>query len=419
MKHKLTILLLSISFCLFAQEGTIEQESRFELTPEIMLGISAEANKNFPDRKLQSQVLLNFGWDHKNHSSEWAHRLKGPKTGVSLSYTNYGNSDSLGSSFTILPFIEFNAFRSKKLKVLAGMGGSYFTKKYDSISNPNNQAITTDLVWSFRLFMYYQFLQSKQLDWRLGLGYFHHSNGHTRLPNQGLNSFLVSLSADINGNKSKSQPTMVFEKSKYSYLSFRGGYSSNVLSKAFNDKKDIYIFSGEYGWVINNAFKLGAGFYYRFYEHYYDYIKDDEFLVRDGEEFDYFKEDPWLNASNFGVFFNGEVLLNHIGINVQIGLNIHKPAYKIDWRINQGWSYLPREIPPNGVLGEFDGKFRKKHLISSRMGMKYYIIGNDKNPKNNVFIGFHINANMGQADFTELSLGYVHNFKNKSKGNEN
>ena len=212
---------------------------------------------------------------------------------------------------------------------------------------------------------------------------------------------------------------MVFEKSKYSYLSFRGGYSSNVLSKAFNDKKDIYIFSGEYGWVINNAFKLGAGFYYRFYEHYYDYIKDDEFLVRDGEEFDYFKEDPWLNASNFGVFFNGEVLLNHIGINVQIGLNIHKPAYKIDWRINQGWSYLPREIPPNGVLGEFDGKFRKKHLISSRMGMKYYIIGNDKNPKNNVFIGFHINANMGQADFTELSLGYVHNFKNKSKGNEN
>lgn len=411
--------MLSISFCLFAQEGTIEQESRFELTPEIMLGISAEANKNFPDRKLQSQVLLNFGWDHKNHSSEWAHRLKGPKTGVSLSYTNYGNSDSLGSSFTILPFIEFNAFRSKKLKVLAGMGGSYFTKKYDSISNPNNQAITTDLVWSFRLFMYYQFLQSKQLDWRLGLGYFHHSNGHTRLPNQGLNSFLVSLSADINGNKSKSQPTMVFEKSKYSYLSFRGGYSSNVLSKAFNDKKDIYIFSGEYGWVINNTFKLGAGFYYRFYEHYYDYIKDDEFLVRDGEEFDYFKEDPWLNASNFGVFFNGEVLLNHIGINVQIGLNIHKPAYKIDWRINQGWSYLPREIPPNGVLGEFDGKFRKKHLISSRMGMKYYIIGNDKNPKNNVFIGFHINANMGQADFTELSLGYVHNFKNKSKGNEN
>jgi hypothetical protein len=412
MKVKLTILLFSIlSLKAFSQEGSL-----FELTPEFMAGISAEANENFPDRTMQKQVLLNFGWDHTFNTTEWAQRLKGPKTGISVSYTDFGNKDSIGSSFTLLPFIEFDAFRNKKLKLLAGMGGSYFTKKYDSITNPNNQAITTDLVWSFRLFMYYRFLQSKGMDWRVGMGYFHHSNGHTRLPNQGLNSFLVSLSADIKNEKDPGDiKEMTFQKSIYPYLSFRAGYGANVLSKAFNDKKNIYIFTGEYGWIFNNTFKLGAGFYYRFYEHYYDYIKDEEFLVRDGEEFEDFKDAPFFNASNIGIYASGEVMLNHIGIDLQLGFNIHKPAYKIDWRINQGWSYIPKEIPPSAVLGEFDTKFRIKHLISTRMGMKYYLVGMDKKPKNNVFVGFHINANGGQADFTELSLGYVYHFKNRNE----
>ena len=108
-------------------------------------------------------------------------------------------------------------------------------------------------------------------------------------------------------------------------------------------------------------------------------------------------------------------MLNHIGIDLQLGFNLHKPAYKIDWRINQGWSYIPKEIPPSAVLGEFDTKFRIKHLISTRMGMKYYLVGMDKKPRNNVFLGFHINANGGQADFTELSLGYVYHFKNRNE----
>jgi hypothetical protein len=393
-----------------------QEDSPFELTPEFMVGISAEANEFFPDRKLQTSFLLNFGWDHSHHTSEWAYRLKGPKTGISVSYTNFGNKDSLGNSFSILPFIEFNVFRSKKLKILTGMGGSYFTKKYDPLTNPNNQAITTDLVWSFRVFMYYQFLQSKRLDWRFGLGYFHHSNGHTRLPNQGLNSFLLSFSADI---KKEGEPLITpyndFSKSRYSYMSFRAGYGANVLAKVFNDKKSVYTFNGEYGWIFNNTYKIGAGLYYRFYEHYYDYIKDEEFLVRDGEEFEDFKNAPFFNASNIGFYISGEVMMNHIGIDVQIGLNIHKPMYKVDWRINEGWKNIPREIPPNAVLGEFNSKFRMKHLISTRMGMKYYLIGMDKKPKNNMFVGFHINANGGQADFTELSLGYVYHFKSKSK----
>jgi hypothetical protein len=112
-----------------------------------------------------------------------------------------------------------------------------------------------------------------------------------------------------------------------------------------------------------------------------------------------------------------EILLNHFGIEVQIAANFHKPAYPIDWRINQGWKNIPRVIPAesNIVLGELDGAYKRKKLISSRMGLKYYLFGTKDAPTHNLFAGIHINANLGQADFSELSLGYVYNFNFSGK----
>lgn len=421
MKQLTTYFLLIFPCIAFAQETTSEKKSDFVFTPEIKTGILAEANKDFPEHDLPISIFVNFGWEHDRNPQDWAQRLKGPRTGVGLGYTHLGNSDSLGASISAIPFIEFNVFKKKNLKVHVGMGGSYFTKKYDPVSNPNNQGVTTDLVWTFKAFMNYQILSGDKVDWRLGAGYFHHSNGHTRLPNQGFNSFLFSLSADI-----KSKPLTdanwvapVFNPSVYNFTSFRAGYGINVLSKAegLNDKKPIYTFAGEYGKVYDNTFKLGVGFYYRFYQHYYDYIVDNESLVQDGREFESFKDNPFSSASNFGIHASGEVLLNHFGIEVQLGFNLHKPAYKIDWRINQGWTNVPRIIPAgsNIVLGEFTTKYKLKQYISSRMGLKYYLIGTKKAPKNNLYLGFHIDSNFGQADFTELSLGYVYSFNFKKR----
>ena len=103
-------------------------------------------------------------------------------------------------------------------------------------------------------------------------------------------------------------------------------------------------------------------------------------------------------------------MLNHIGIDLQIGINLHKPAYKIDWRINQGWDNTPREISETWMLGEYNTKYKLKQLISTRLGLKYYLIGTINKPKHNVYAGCYINANLGQADFAELSLGYVYAF---------
>jgi hypothetical protein len=415
MKQQLTIFFLFVTFFSFAQKEADWKKSAFTITPELLLGLTMESNDGFPDTKLQKQAILNFGNYQNNNPQEWAQRLKAPKTGLSIGITDFGNLDSLGIAITAMPFIEFKAFGSDRWKVHTGMGASYFTKKFDSETNPQNQAVTTDITWAFRLYLYYQFLSTKNINWRTGLGYSHHSNGHTRLLNQGYNSFLVSLSAEIKNplNNPRIDTANIlpsYKRTVYDYYAFRAGLGQNAFALAFNDRKNVYTIAGEYGRVYNNTFKIGIGFYYRFYQHYYDYIEGNESLVQNGREFDYFRSNPWYYASNLGITIHGEIFLNHFGIDLQLGYNLHKPAYKLDWRINEGWDNTPREISRSWVLGELDGSFKKKHRISSRLGLKYYLIGMEKAPKNNFYIGAHLNANLGQADFTELSLGYVHSF---------
>src|SRR5690606_22432729 len=195
--------------------------------------------------KLQKQAILNFGNYQNNNPQEWAQRLKAPKTGLSIGITDFGNLDSLGIAITAMPFIEFKAFGSDRWKILTGMGASYFTKKFDAETNPQNQAVTTDITWAFRMYFYYKLFSTKNTDWRVGLGYSHHSNGHTRLLNQGYNSFLMSLSADIknplNHTENFSAETISeHKKTVYNYVAFRGGLGQNVFALAFNDKKNVY-----------------------------------------------------------------------------------------------------------------------------------------------------------------------------------
>ena len=78
--------------------------------------------------------------------------------------------------------------------------------------------------------------KTDKTDWRFGLGYLHHSNGHTNLPNQGLNSLAASISAKID---SKNKPEALSKPHHYksksqTYLTTRFGIGQNVLSKKFD-----------------------------------------------------------------------------------------------------------------------------------------------------------------------------------------
>jgi hypothetical protein len=389
--------------------------------PEILIGKTLEANTDFPKTNLQTALLISFGKQNSTNDDEWAYRLRHPKTGVTIGIIDFGNTKKIGKAYTVLPFIEFGLFKKKKQRfnLHIGMGGSYMDTRYDSIKNPFNQGITTKLNWSFRSFLYYDIYKTERIDWRFGLGYFHHSNGHTRLPNQGVNSLLASVSASINSSHNSSHnSTQIFEvidnkKSSQPYFDLRTGLGQNVLSEIFNDKKEVFSVAASAGKIINRTFKFGIGFYYRHYEHYHDYIQENQYLIE--EQVPHFKNNPSKYAKTYGMFFSSELLMSHIGFEGDIGINFYKPFYKIDWQLNQGYSYETYEGETVVVLGELNSYYKLKRTISARLGLKYYLLSNNNSPKNNLYLGAHINANLGQADFTELSLGFVHRFNLKQK----
>ena len=396
----------------FGQNDTLaNQQDYFFTAVEYSIGKTSKANVNFPDLKAQNGFLLSIGTTNNNPQLGWARQLNYPETGVTLSYVDMGNSDQLGQAISVIPFVDFKVFSkwTSRMNCKIGLGASYFNQKYDEFENPNNKAISTSFTWAFRSNLYYSLYENEDYTFKLGVGYFHNSNGHLRLPNQGLNTFLVSAYSQFNWKKSEPSSgvdAVVIPNSRESqrYFSSRMGLGQKVLSKYSTEKKEVYAFAISTGKIINKTFKYGYGLYYRFYEDYYDYIQNDEKLVR--ELYPEFKEQPILYASNFGIFGSGELLLSHVGIEFEMGLNFYKPAYKIDWQINE-------EKYVEGVyqLGELNWYYQVKKAVSTRLGAKWYAITTNKSPRHNVFLGAFINANLGQADFSELTLGYVYALK--------
>ena len=419
MKKQLIIILISLN--VFSQEKELEYNSSFSVLPELAIGHSTEPNGDFPGRKPQVQVFVNLNKDNSSKPHEWVYWLNAPETGVTFGYTNFGNATHLGNAFSVMPYIKFHPFKNKRFKSLFSLGGSYIDNKFNEDTNFTNRAISTDIVFSFRSFIYYS-LSKNQNSWSLGLGYSHHSNGHTKLPNQGLNSFLVSISKPyrFKSNKKVKVHENTPEASRQNYWLLQSGLGMNVLSipESFNDLQPVHTLSIGHGKIINSTYKLGIGAYYNYYRHYYNYLTNNESLVQDGREFDYLTSNPVLNASAFGVFAEGELLLSHIGINARLGFNVFKPAYDIDWRINRGNYFFPRDIPedfPKDNLGEYNTYFKMKKHIAFRIGFNAYLVSTAKKPKHNVYLGVYINSNLGQADFVEASLGYIFTLDKKNK----
>lgn len=378
---------------------------------DVSIGWMGNSNSNFPKHRLQKNIFLNFGQDHSGGLKDWEYYLNGPKTGISLGFSDLGNPSNLGYAYSILPYVEFTLFPEKtdNLSLLLAFGGSYVTKKYDLETNPYNKGVSTHVNWSYKSSILYNVFKGDKSTWRIGLGYFHYSNGHVRKPNRGYNSVLLSVLASFEKkpNFVDSVPSNIPSRSIYWYYEARLGVGINSFSDVFKDKKPVYAVSLSGGKVINRTFKYGLGLYYHFYQHYYDYIINDETLIRTQEP--QFANRSILNASRLGIFGSAELLLGQVGMEMNIGLNVFKPFYIIDWQLNKGYTQFV-----NGeeiiVLGEMNSYYKIKKHVFSRMGLKYYFIDMDSKSRHNIYVGAFINANLGQADFSELTVGYVHKF---------
>lgn len=391
--------------------GQKNNANNYFINTEIAIGKKIESEDGFPNTDFLTSYWISLGTYNKTKNAEWAHLLKHPKTGISFGVVDFHNSRQIGHSFSLMPFIELPVHHNKKWLLYTGLGASYFNK-----ANNNNRAITTDITWAFKTAVNYTFLTTNAIKYKAGITFLHNSNGHTNLPNLGINSFLGSVNAELNyGSKAKkhgyyTKDSITYKKSNYPFLTYSFGIGENTFSEVYNHKKEVYTASITYGKIYNNTFRLGIGFFYRFYEHYYDYIKSNDDVVV--SKYPKYKSNPFWNSSNLALFLKGELVLNHVGIDFQLGANLHKPLFKIEYLIYDGYTAIRNTDEGPKVITEFgnlDFEYELKKIVTGRIGLNYYLLNTSKKPKNNIFLGLHINTKLDQADFSELTIGITHN----------
>jgi hypothetical protein len=392
-KAKLIVLLLiSFSFFSYAQEK--EKSSSHFIEPAYMFGkvLPMSTGFTFPETTFQHAAALNIGVVNKD-TAKWGKYYNSPESGVMLLYSTLGNNEVLGHQFGILPFVSFRVFNKLKspLQLKIGAGASFFTHRFDSIGNPQNEIIGSQFTWDVKFFLYKSIYKNNGFNLKLGAGFSHESNGHTRLPNLGVNSPMASISGQFYNKKEDNhfKPTRIKrqnESPKKYYITIEEGLGFHEQDETegpmMGELKPVYSADLSAAILFNKHIKLRGGFTYRYYQTYYDHIiqTNDTSLIND----------PNSNSSNLSFYLGNEFLMGHVSIDMLLGVNLHKPFYE--------------KYNPSTAIGTT----LQKRLLT-RIGANLYLINTHKLPKHNVFIGAHIKANMAKADYTDITIGYTFN----------
>ena len=196
------------------------------------------------------------------------------------------------------------------------------------------------------------------------------------------------------------------KKEKQTFFSVQTGIGQHALYRFYNFRRNVYSFDFMYGKIYNKTHKVGLGIYMRQYTNNYKYIKEGNNLV--SEKYPELQKNPFLNSSSMGIALNYEFLMQHVSIETELGLTLYRPFFETEYRLN---ATLINKQTGLYELGKAEGmEYSLKRFVSGKLGLKYYLFNTNKTPKNNVYLGGHIVSVLGQADYSELALGYTHTF---------
>ncbi len=345
---------------------------------------------NYADFPKSNPVLINeFKIGHKTlGSKDWHQEYNYPEIAISLFSGSLGNKREFGYLYGLMPNISFDikSFKHSTLQATLGWGLTYITKPYDSITNPHNILLGSHLNHLAMIALNYRYNFSKNFCIQVGGAYIHASNGHYQVPNGGMNIGTISIGMKKYFGNSELQQTsgnQLDKKKTNINLSFAVGEHefAGTLQPVGTPKYNIYNVSIFAGKQYNRKAEFVIGFTGKYYKSFEYYITERSL----------FTDNIFLKSSILTFFIGNEFKFGHFAIFTWGGLNIYSPfvkkyVYKNDFIFNINYIY--------------------ELYISTKMGMKYYLLNPDYH-KFNIYISWAIKANFGNADFTEISSGIV------------
>lgn len=343
---------------------------------------------SFPSRNPSALLEIKFG-KQTIGAKTWQQHYGFPQVGLSLIAGYLGNNTELGYTVGLVPNITINTQSENNwsLKITLGLGFSYFNKPYDSKTNKTNILIGSHLTNMSIAQLYFRRKLTDRTDFNFGISAIHASDGHAQLPNVGLNMVTANIGLKYYLIK---RPDVFYRdtshRSQIKQLKFgtRAGMGlhefGNELGPVDGPKYPVYDFAV---YASKPAGKLGSailGLGYKYYASFYEKIIQDSI----------YQTDLHLKSSVITLFLAYEFKMGRVSLLAQGGLNIYHPFWKkFTELIDEKWTFYK----------QIEG------LISTRLGLQYYILDPQLNNKN-LFLGLYIKANMGGADFVSLSTGF-------------
>lgn len=293
--------------------------------------------------------------------TSWRKLYNFPDYGLSYNFKNYGNPEQIGNSHSItgffqMPFLRKTSVLNFGFKTYTGFG--FITKKYDPVTNPLNNAISTAINISIEGRAYAK-IRIKPLFFEYSWGLMHFSNGLVKAPNLGINVInnRFSLGYELEDNlpyeKSRTIKTPKVENHEFWSLASLGLKQNDPGSKKYTPSS----ISLNYSKHLTKINKIGFGI---------DFIHDPSLTTLARQRY----------------FYTGES-----NLNFRYGVNAHNEFLFGNTGLYMAYGFYP---------GNSDYYTSVRYY---KVGFKYYF--------KNIFGGVIIRAiPLFRADVLEFGIGY-------------
>lgn len=381
------IIILCAGIRLIAQQSS--NPLLFSIEPTLSFGKVVKNSPIAPTSNLAVLSEVNIGIQTDGRK-DWHHLYNFPKPSLLIAFGGLGNQKDLGSFVGIAPNMTLNAISKKwySPKVALGLGVAYFTKPYNIETNTTNYYIGSTFTALGYASVYIQPEINSKFTIKTGISVIHCSNGHVQIPNLGINVPTVFFGLAYRPNPFPAK----FEKKEISVpesklrFNVRIGMGVHELARTTEPvgtaKYAIYVtdfyLSKRFGKISN----VHAGVEINYYNSYYWYIVQNKFFTSNQKQ----------KATVVTVFLGHEFMIGHVSLLSQGGINVYNPFFN---------EYIGMYKSEKGMKTEL------KKYISTRLGLQYYFWDPKYCTRSNIFIGAHIKANFGQADFICSQVGFV------------
>ena len=313
-------------------------------------------------------------------SKPWQQIYGLPQTGLCFWYSDLGHSIYLGSSYALVPFINFPVFQNPhfRLNYRFGIGLGWLTKRFDATDDYRNIAIGSNLNAAIKMnfeaeWYFHQFIFSS------GLGLTHMSDGAFSFPNLGINIATVNVGAAYQ-----------LKTQKYSQNnSFIGAHENASLSsklKTQNLNKQFPFQRNSYLYIIANigikSVSPPESRHYPVYNISGEYLKKTSLKSEFGAGIDLIYD------------LSEPVTLKHLGDTINQSWKAIKPgiffAYQLDI------SKLKLQFNLGRLLYS---RYHGEGYFYDRIVLRYPL-------SERLLVNFSLRSFNFKADATELGLGY-------------